>query len=70
MGYWSSELKHLHDYHTTHYVITQHIMFWMKAHYGDPFWGVTLYYFQICTCLIVSHFKLLKDFHNIFAYIT
>jgi hypothetical protein len=25
--------------------ITQHIMFLMKAHYGEPLWGVTLYYF-------------------------
>jgi hypothetical protein len=24
--------------------------------------------FQECACLNVSHFKLLKDFHNIFAY--
>ncbi len=22
---------------------------WVKAHYGDPFWGVTLYYFpRVC----------------------
>jgi hypothetical protein len=37
---------------------------WVKAHYDDPFWGVTLFYFLgLCACLNVSHLKLLKEYN-------
>ncbi len=39
-----------------------------KTHYSDPFWFIKLYYFLRMCMLSVSHLKLLKYFHNIFAY--
>jgi hypothetical protein len=33
-----------------------------------PFWVLHCTIFPGCACLNVSHLKLLKDFHNIFAY--
>jgi hypothetical protein len=41
---------------------------WVKAHYSDPSKVSHCTTFQGCACLCVSHFKVLKDFHNIFAY--
>jgi hypothetical protein len=40
----------------------------MKTHYDDPLWVSYCTAFQGCACLSVSHLKILKDFHNIFAY--
>ncbi len=40
----------------------------VKAHYHDPFWGVTLYYFpKVCMFECISN-QTLKNLHNIFAY--
>jgi hypothetical protein len=41
---------------------------WVKAHYMTPFGVSYCTTFQGCACLSVSHVKLLKDFHKIFAY--
>jgi hypothetical protein len=41
---------------------------WVKTNYGDPFEVSHYTTFQGCACLGVSHLKLLKDFHSIFAY--
>jgi hypothetical protein len=41
---------------------------WVKARYNDASEVSHCTTFQGCACLCVSHFKLLKDFHNLFTY--
>ncbi len=49
---------------TGEHVITHNLWLGVKAHYNDPFEVSRCTIFQGCACLCVSHFKLLKDFHN------
>jgi hypothetical protein len=38
--------SHIHYFQFISRIWLNNVMpWWVKAHYGDPFWGVTLYYF-------------------------